>query len=364
MPWTAADADQHVKGLSPKQARAWSAVANSALQRCLRSGKKQGDCEGQALRQAAGVAKNITESTDDAALDALIAAACDEPSDPTDPVAEAATTKQRAQAILRDLGALLSDKGLSKELTGQLQAVRTALRQRWADIADAPEDTAPAAATEAARLVAEAAAVLRQDDSLDALRLALSRGLMRWALQQVADDASAEPYACDSPYIRDLFDGAVVFEWRGQCYRADFTLGADDGVTLSDPVPVDVAYVPVGEAKADPNVGGGTDRDTIPAADFAGKNRSFPIVTPKDVADAAASLGRAGADNYAPDELKARIIAIAKRKGAAFVAQLPKAWQDGGAQEAATDPVDGDVVPLTEIDQDVELLEFAALVEA
>jgi hypothetical protein len=269
MPWTAADADQHVKGLSPKQARAWAAVANSALQRCLRGGKSEATCAGQALRQAAGVAKNIAESTDDAALDALIAAACAEPADAadpvveSDPVAEAATTKQRAQAILRDLGALLSDKGLSKELTGQLQAVRTALRQRWADLTDAPEDTAPAAATEAARLVAEAAAVLRQDDSLDALRMALSRGLMRWALQQVADDANAEPYACDSPYIRDLFDGAVVFDWRGQCYRADFTLGADDGVTLSDPVPVEVAYVPMGEAKADPRrrrAGGGRSR--------------------------------------------------------------------------------------------------------
>src|SRR5438270_119067 len=62
----------------------------------------------------------------------------------------------------------------------------------------------------------------------------------------------------------------------------------------------------------DPNVGGGVDRSKIPAADFAGKNKSFPIVEPKDVADAAASIGRAGEDNYSSDELKTRIIAIAK----------------------------------------------------
>ena len=72
----------------------------------------------------------------------------------------------------------------------------------------------------------------------------------------------------------------------------------------------------------DPNVGGGVDRDRIPAADFAGPNRSFPIVTPDDVEDAARSLGRA-ADSAA---VKAKIIAIAKRKGAAFVAKLPDAW--------------------------------------
>src|SRR6202034_3528133 len=33
--------------------------------------------------------------------------------------------------------------------------------------------------------------------------------------------------------------------------------------------------------KMDPDVGGGVDRDKIPAEDFAGKDRSFPIVTPQ-----------------------------------------------------------------------------------
>lgn len=78
----------------------------------------------------------------------------------------------------------------------------------------------------------------------------------------------------------------------------------------------------------DPNVGGGTDRDKIPAADFAGQDRSFPIVTPKDVTDAATSIGRAGSDNYSSDQLKANIIRIAKRKGPSFVAALPQAWKD------------------------------------
>ena len=77
----------------------------------------------------------------------------------------------------------------------------------------------------------------------------------------------------------------------------------------------------------DPNVGGGVDRDKIPSADFAGRDRSFPIVTPGDVSDAASSIGRAGASNYSSDQLKRNIIRIARRKGDAFVAQLPDSWK-------------------------------------
>jgi hypothetical protein len=92
-------------------------------------------------------------------------------------------------------------------------------------------------------------------------------------------------------------------------------------------------------AQNDPNVGGGVDRDTLPAGDFAGKGRSYPIVTPKDVADAAASIGRAGEDNYPPEELKRRIIAIATRKGPAFVARLPKAWRERGKENGMNETI-------------------------
>ena len=78
----------------------------------------------------------------------------------------------------------------------------------------------------------------------------------------------------------------------------------------------------------DPAVGGGVDRDKIPAADFAGHDRSYPIVKPGDVSDAASSIGRAGSGNYSADELKRRIIAIARRKGDAFIAELPQKWRD------------------------------------
>jgi hypothetical protein len=75
------------------------------------------------------------------------------------------------------------------------------------------------------------------------------------------------------------------------------------------------------------------ERDAMDPEDFAGKGRSFPINKPEDVAAAAASLGRAGDDNFSTDTLKDNIIRIAKRKGPAFVAQLPKAWRDEVGEE-------------------------------
>ena len=89
----------------------------------------------------------------------------------------------------------------------------------------------------------------------------------------------------------------------------------------------------------DPDVGGGVDRDKLPEGDFAGPHRSFPIVTPGDVSDAASSLGRAKGDH---DSIKARIIAIAHRKGPEYVAQLPDAWQ---VKKAADAPAEA---PVTE----------------
>jgi len=55
MPWSVADVDQHKKGLSDKQKRAWVSIANSALSACLKKGGSSKTCEGQAIRMANGV---------------------------------------------------------------------------------------------------------------------------------------------------------------------------------------------------------------------------------------------------------------------------------------------------------------------
>jgi len=52
MPWKASDAHKHKKGLTPKQARQWAAVANSALKKCESEGGS--DCDASAIRQANG----------------------------------------------------------------------------------------------------------------------------------------------------------------------------------------------------------------------------------------------------------------------------------------------------------------------
>lgn len=127
-------------------------------------------------------------------------------------------------------------------------------------------------------------------------------------------------------------------EWVGklsgsEMLTKDAPAEESDDVTVKIPGDVHVTFTPsdlakmLGKRKTDPDVGGGVDRDKISAEDFAGRNRSFPIVTPADVDDAARSIGRAGADNFSSDELKANIIRIAKRKGDAFTAQLPEAWK-------------------------------------
>ncbi len=69
------------------------------------------------------------------------------------------------------------------------------------------------------------------------------------------------------------------------------------------------------------------DRNRASATSFAGPNRSFPILKPADVAAAARALGRAKGGPAARARIKRRIIAIARRKGPAFMAQLPDAWK-------------------------------------
>lgn len=66
---------------------------------------------------------------------------------------------------------------------------------------------------------------------------------------------------------------------------------------------------------------GGKEREDIPDEDYAGPDKSFPIVDQASV-DAAARL-HGHADD--PEGVKAKVIAIAKRKGL----KVPDAWQEG-----------------------------------
>jgi len=142
-------------------------------------------------------------------------------------------------------------------------------------------------------------------------------------------------------------------EWVGKTW--DDREDESDTVNVDVPKNASISFSPADLAKlmtvkksleadvvkkdVDPSVGGGVDRDKIPAEDFAGRDRSFPIVTPGDVSDAASSIGRAGSDNYSSDQLKANIKRIAHRKGPSFVAELPESWKDE-AKKSADEPDD------------------------
>jgi hypothetical protein len=75
----------------------------------------------------------------------------------------------------------------------------------------------------------------------------------------------------------------------------------------------------------DPNVGGGVDRDKLEPGDFVLPDEGdgkFPVVTPADVSDAVLSWGRYKGDTSF-EEFKSKLTALCKRKGPAFVAELP-----------------------------------------
>ncbi len=121
--------------------------------------------------------------------------------------------------------------------------------------------------------------------------------------------------------------------WVGKVWGPDDTIqkvGREPStVSVNLPSDVSVSFSPADLAKVlaqrqaelaekrkfDQNVGGGVDRDKLSDSDFAGRNRSFPIVTPGDVSDALQSIGRAGEGNYDAATLRSRIHAIARRKG-------------------------------------------------
>ena len=66
----------------------------------------------------------------------------------------------------------------------------------------------------------------------------------------------------------------------------------------------------------------------MPDNDFAvPSTRNFPINSPTAVSDAVSGWGRYEGD-VSFEEFKRNLIAIAKRKGADYVAALPQSWRD------------------------------------
>lgn len=97
------------------------------------------------------------------------------------------------------------------------------------------------------------------------------------------------------------------------------------------------------KAAKDPNVGGGVDRSEMPKKDFVfpedAPGGGFPIAKPGDVSDAVSSWGRYRGDRSF-EEFQRRLTAIARRKGDAYVRELPQNWKDDMADGKKTKAAD------------------------
>ena len=186
---------------------------------------------------------------------------------------------------------------------------------------------------------------------------------VRDMLSKAVRDAYPDKYAYYQDHTGDGESGDCIYGCNGELKSAPYEIGAVGGkttanvntsnakrvqsvVSYKDQADDNDHYSGMEEAfkKAALYLGGmplyerfisKSERDSADEGDFAGKGKSFPILKPGDVQAAVHAMGRAGSSNLGMAALKARIIAIAKKKG--WTSELPKAWQDDdkAAKEAA-----------------------------
>jgi hypothetical protein len=130
---------------------------------------------------------------------------------------------------------------------------------------------------------------------------------------------------CRFELVKSAKDG--VAQWVGKMYGKPLPTPADVAKLLS------ARNGTALKRDFDANVGGGVDRDALSDADFAGPDRSFPIVSPQDVADIAPNLNHTKHD---PEQVKRNAIRIAERKGPAFEAKIPDSWKKGSMADDTT----------------------------
>jgi len=149
-----------------------------------------------------------------------------------------------------------------------------------------------------------------------------------------------QPITRSGYWITRTFDDYLIVEAMAgsELYKVGYNKNLKGEVTIAPRSEWEVVHIEYasGPAKAIDGLNDDTlkryispkRREKVPTKDCAGKNGSFPIITPADVAAAAQAMGRAGPDNYDTATIKRNIIRIAKRKGPEFVAKLPKAWKE------------------------------------
>ncbi|HLG72144.1 MAG TPA: hypothetical protein VFE42_20690 [Chloroflexota bacterium] len=162
-----------------------------------------------------------------------------------------------------------------------------------------------------------------RDFDLDGVDYTLYPGIRDDArVESITIFESVDPAAVRARTLDESLPGeaaAVARHWYdtvGEASRA----GLLGNVTIAR---VQRDFLPLYEARFEkPGEYTAKDREKIPDEDFAGPNKTYPIVTQADVDDAARLIGHA--DD--PEAVKRKIIAIAKRKGF----DIPDAWKEDG----------------------------------
>lgn len=187
--------------------------------------------------------------------------------------------------------------------------------------------------------------------------------LCKWLSDELQDCCPKNSWCCFQDFVGDGQSGTVYFYCSGDLTSAPYTIsqGADKMlVTIDMSQCMDVLQVTqyktegvqdnpamesfrkMVEAKlytagpiplCERNIPK-SERDKMDPSDFAGKGQSFPIKKKGDAKAAAASIGRAGDDNYSQATLKKNTKALAKKHGISD--ELPQTWKDEDkAAEAA-----------------------------
>jgi hypothetical protein len=136
MPWKIENVDGFKKGLSEKQKELWVEVANDALERCLKAGGTEKECDASAIRQANSVAG---ESEREVLGDKILEAIFD----------EGATFKATLLGFLKAAQAVTRHKSIPSNVKKQVDELRALIAtNKWADLAnetaaESKGDTAP-----------------------------------------------------------------------------------------------------------------------------------------------------------------------------------------------------------------------------
>ena len=131
MPYTgASDASlpARVKALSLDKRRDWVGAWMDEYQQCLDDGDDAGRCEGEAFRVANSTIQELSTAGGR--------------------MQEAATLKTRAQALMRDMTAILALRDVPEAVRKEIEDVRRIFKRTWADLADEAKGSAEEASME------------------------------------------------------------------------------------------------------------------------------------------------------------------------------------------------------------------------